>query len=120
MGTSWDTDNLSGPNAEDDKPWYNNDWTDWIHPLALIAYYGATQGERIGNGIGVFSVGQLETSMDIAELRKSRALERLGDADSPISVQEAQDEQRRACLAVSTKSYTSLAKSRTASWQPPN
>jgi len=94
--SSWDTNNLSGPNAEDDKPWYNDDWTDWIHPLALVAYCGATQGERIGNGIGVFSVGQLKTSMDIAELRKSRALERLGDADSPISVQEAQDEQRRA------------------------
>lgn len=33
-----------------EKPWYNNDWTDWINPATYIAARGAALGDRIGDG----------------------------------------------------------------------
>jgi len=70
------------------EPWYNNDWTDWINPVAI----GTDFGERIGTGWGTWRHHDLGLSFELYALRQERIVRELADPESTLTTADIASE----------------------------
>ena len=80
--------NYVDPSGLAGEHWFNDGPWDWVNPLAYVAAYGYSQGDRLGTGWSSLTNSGFDKTLDLGAARQQRAVAELASPDSSLSASD--------------------------------